>query len=397
MLVGQIAITAVLVIGGALFLKSFAALTREPLGFDPADGWSTSVSLSADRYKDPAAVRQYMATLLSEARAIPGVRDASIGTSSPLRSGWVVMAGTPAAPDAKGGLRTVYRAVSPSYFRTIGTPIVRGRSISDADVVGAPDVIVVNQEFVRQFMPDGDPIGRQVSLGGVHSPVQPFTATIVGIAANIKDVSPSGLTMPDVYAAFAQRPTPGAELVVRGNGGNESMPALMRAAAAKADPSIPVSTVSPLNRRVTLALQEDRFNFLLASGFSVASLLIAAMGIYGAMAYAAVARAREFGVRLALGAQPRRLLSGALWHSARFGVIGSAIGVAAALAVARWTGDALYLVPGKHNGLLFNVKTTDPFVFTSAAIGIVLVALAAGFVPARRLAKIDPVTILRAD
>jgi predicted permease len=397
MLVGQIALTVVLLIGGALFLKSFAALTREPLGFDPADGWSTSVSLSADRYKDPAAVRQYMDTLLAEARAIPGVREASIGTSSPLRSGWLVLANEPAAPAVNGGLRTVYRSVGPSYFRTIGTPIVRGRSLSEADVPGAPNAIVVNEEFVRQFMHDADPIGRQVVLGGVHSPVKPFTATIVGVAGNIKDVTLSGLNMPNVYAAFAQQPTPGAELVVRGNGGNESMPVLIRAAAAKADPSIPISTVSPIGRRVTLALQEDRFNFLLASGFAVASLLIAAIGIYGAMAYAAVARAREFGVRLALGAAPKRLLTNALWHSARFGVIGGAIGVAAALGVSRWIGDALYLVPGQHNGLLFNVKTTDPAVFTSAAAGVVLVALAAGFIPAWRLAKIDPVKVLRAD
>jgi predicted permease len=397
MLVAQIALTVVLLIGGALFLKSFAALTREPLGFDPSDGWSTSVSLSADRYKDPGTVRHYTETLLAETRAIPGVRDAAIGTSSPLRSGWLVLANEPAGPAANGGLRTVYRSVSPTYFRAIGTPILRGRPLSDADVAGAPYAVVVNEEFVRQFIHDAEPLGRQVVLGGVHSPVKPFTATIVGVAGNIKDVTLSGLTMPNVYAAFAQQPTPGAELIVRGNGGSESMPALIRAAAAKADPSIPISTVSPIGRRVTLALQEDKFNFLLASGFAIAALLIASIGIYGAMAYAAAARAREFGVRLALGAAPRRLLSNALWHSARFGVIGGAIGVSIALGVAKWLGDALYLVPGKHNGLLFKVQTTDPVVLVSAGLGIVAVAILAGFIPARKLATIDPAKILRAD
>jgi predicted permease len=397
LLVAQIALTVVLLIGGALFLKSFIALTRVPLGFDANDGWSMSVSLSGDRYKDRAVVRQYMATLLDEVRSIPGVRDASVGTSSPLRSGWLAYATEPTADESVAGLRTILRSVSPTYFRTVGTPITRGRPFTDADVAGAPSVAIVNERFVQSFFHGADPIGRQFIVGGSHSPVPKTTVTVVGVAANIKEVGINEVAFADIYLAFAQLTTPGGELVVRGNGNVETMPTQLRAAAAKADPSIPVSSVSPIGRRVAVALQEDRFNFILASGFAMAALLIAAIGIYGAMAYAAVARAREFGVRLALGAAPKRLLSNALWHSARFGVIGGVIGVAAALAVSRWIGDALYLVPGKHNGLLFNVKTTDPVVLASAGAGIVLVAIVAGFIPARRLSKIDPVKILRAD
>jgi putative ABC transport system permease protein len=397
MLVAQIALTVVLLIGGALFLKSFIALTRVPLGFDANDGWSMSVSLSADRYKDRALVRQYMDTLLAQVRSIPGVRSASVGTSSPLKSGWLAYATDPASTDETPGLRTILRSVGPTYFQTIGTPIVRGRAFTDADVTGAPSVAIVNEEFVKQFFKGADPIGRQFVVGGSHSPVPKTTVTVVGVAGNIKEVGFNEVAFADIYLSFAQLTTPGGELVVRGNGNVETMPAQLRAAAAKADPSIPISTVSPIGRRVAIALQEDRFNFVLASGFAVAALLIAGIGIYGAMAYAAVARAREFGVRLALGAAPQRLLRNALWHSARFGMAGAAIGVAVAIGAAKWIGDALYLVPGKHNGLLFNVKTTDPLVLGSAAAGMIVVALLAGFFPARRLARVNPVEALRGD
>jgi ABC-type antimicrobial peptide transport system permease subunit len=146
-----------------------------------------------------------------------------------------------------------------------------------------------------------------------------------------------------------------------------------------------------------VALQKDRFNLTLVTGFAVVAVLIGAIGIYGAMAYAAIARAREFGVRLALGASPSRLLRGALWHAARFGVTGAVLGVVGAIGAAIWIGDALYLVPGQHNGLLYNVSTTDPVALGTGAVGVIVVALIAGAIPARRLARVDPVKALRAE
>lgn len=397
LLVGQIALTVVLLVAGGLFLQSFTALTRMPLGFDPADGWTMSVTLSGDRYKDPALIRQYTTSLIQDVRAIPGVRSAALATSSPLRSGWVVRTTRPGAETADAGVQAIYRAIGPGYFSTIGTAITRGRAIDATDVAGAPNVAVVNQEFVHRVLHDEDPIGRQIALGGIHAPVKPTVVTIVGVAASIKEVGFNEVAFADIYVAFDQYPVPGGELLVRGNGADSAMPALLRAAAAKADPFVPVSSVSPMSRRVTVALQEDKFNFVLAIGFAVIALLVASIGIYGAMAYAASARAREFGVRLALGASPRMLMQKALSGAARFGVLGAGIGIALALALSRWIGDALYLVPGKHNGLLYGVQTTDPIALAGAAGSVLLVALVAGFIPARRLARVDPVKTLRAE
>jgi predicted permease len=400
LLIAQMALTVVLLAVGALFVKSFAAESRIPLGFDPADGWSVHVSLSDARYRDAGLVRQYVGALIERTRTIPGVRSAAVATSSPLLSGWLVLSSEPGAPLPAGGAgtRTIYRAVSPDYFRVISTPITRGRGFLGSDVAGAPDVAVVNEEFVQQVFHGANPIGRQVELSGARTlQVRSGIVTVVGVAANIREIELNEASFADIYVPFAQRTSTNVELIVRGNGDSGSMPALLRKAAGETDPAVPVSRIATIDRRVAVALQRDRFNLVLAAGFSVVALLIAAIGIYGAMAYAAIARAREFGIRLALGASPAGLFRRALCHAARFGVIGAALGLLCAYGAAVWIGDALYLVPGNHNGLLYDTRTTDPIALVGAAAGVILVALVSGAIPARRLARIDPVKTLRAD
>jgi ABC-type antimicrobial peptide transport system permease subunit len=220
---------------------------------------------------------------------------------------------------------------------------------------------------------------------------------IVGVAADIKEVGLNETKISDVYVPFAQQPTRGFELIVRGSGGRDSMAKDLRAAAVSADPSVPVTGLSTLDARVGQALSRERFNLILVAGFAIVAVLVGAIGIYGAMAYAATARWREFGVRLALGASPRRLLGAALWQAVRLGLIGGGLGVAGAIGIGIWIGSALYLVPGQHNGLLYNVTTTDPLALAGALGGIVLIALLAGALPARRVAHIDPVRALRSE
>jgi hypothetical protein len=370
------------------------------MGFDPTDGWSMYVSISNAKYRDDALARQYVDSLIEHARAIPGVRDAAAATSSPLLSGFGMVTTEPgmATSTDNPGTRTIYRAVTPDYFRTISTPIVRGRGFTTSDVTGAPDVAVVNESLVRQMFRDRDPIGRQIELKAARTAqVHAGVVTIVGVAANIKEVGLNEIDFADVYVPLAQRPANSLELLVRGNGSSAGMPEALRSAAAATDPDVPVSAIWAMDHRIDLALQPSRFNVTLVTGFAVVAVLIGAIGIYGAMAYAAVARAREFGVRMALGASPSRLLRGALWHAARFGVAGAAIGVTAAIGVAVWLGDALYLVPGKHNGMLYKVSTTDPVALGTAAVGVIVIALISGAIPARRLSRVDPVTTLRAD
>jgi predicted permease len=402
LLVSQIALTVILLAGAGIFLKSFVGLLHVPLGFDPASGWSARVTLGGPRYADDDQRRAYVAALTERALAIPGARDAAIATSSPLASGWLVTVSDarhpPSANEAVAGARSVYRAVSADYFRTIGTPLVRGRALAATDIAGAPDVAVINEQLARRLFPDEDPIGQSIDLVGSRgAPIRKGRLTIVGVAADIKEVGLNEVAFPDLYVPYAQRPAADIELLARGHGDDASMAAALRSAVAAVDATIPVTSVAPLSRRVAVATQTERFNLILVAGFAIAAVLIAAIGIYGALAYAATARWREFGVRLALGATPRALLGRMLWYAARLGLIGGIVGVAGALVVAISLGDALYLVPGQHEGMLFSVTTTDPLSLAAALIGIVTIALIAGVVPAWRVARIDPARVLRAE
>jgi predicted permease len=401
LLVAQIALTVILLAGAGIFLTSFVRLLHVPLGFDPASGWSARVTLGGPRYGDDDQRRAYATALTERARAVPGVRDVSIATSSPLASGWLVMvsdAGQAASAHDTGAVRSIYRAVSADYFRTIGTPLVHGRALAAMDIAGAPDVAVINEQLARRLFPNADPIGHAIDVVGSHgAPIRTGRLTIVGVAADIKEVGLNEIAFPDLYVSYAQRPSANIELLVRGHGDDASIAAALRSAAVAVDRTIPVTSVSPLMQRVASATQSERFNLILVAGFAIAAILIAAIGIYGAIAYAATARWREFGVRLALGATPRGLLRHVLWQAARLGLIGGMAGVAGTLFVAILLGDALYLVPGQHEGMLFGVTTTDPLSLAAALIGIVTTALIAGVVPAWRVARIDPARVLRAE
>jgi ABC-type antimicrobial peptide transport system permease subunit len=256
-------------------------------------------------------------------------------------------------------------------------------------------VAVVNEEFVRQVFGGLDPIGRSINYVSSRGLVARDTVTVVGVAAAVKNVRLNELSMPDLYLPYAQRPHVATELVVRGRGDAGVMAARLREAAI--DPHVPVTGVSSLQSRVDEAVQNERFFLIAVATFALLAVLTAAIGIYGAMAYAVTARWREFGVRLALGASPASLIGGTLWQSARLAMIGGGAGLTATLALSYWIGDALYLVPGSHNGLLYNTRTDDPVALVGAVMAILVLALIAAALPARRASRINPVHALRAD
>jgi predicted permease len=396
LLIAQLGLTLVLLAGASVFVKSFLALKQVPLGFDPTNAWSVHTAPSGPSYSTPAALRAYADDTVSRLQAIPGVRFVSVATTSPLGSGWIAYTkpGT-SAIDGDDGTRTLWRGIGPDYFRATGTRIVRGRGITSEDRADSLPVAVVNEGFARQAFAGVDPIGQAVSFLGVHNPLGRGTVTIVGVAENIKELFLNESVMPDIYMPFAQHPMSLVELLVRTDGPDPTMSATLRDTAATA--SVPVTLVSPLTRRVDRNLERDRFNVIVVGWFAATAVLMAMIGVYGAMAYVASARRREFAVRLALGATPRQVLSLGLWQAARFGVVGGLIGLGGALFLAMAIGDALYLVPGSHNGLLYDVKVTDPAALTCALVGVVALATIAGAVPARRSGQVDPSQALRGE
>jgi len=395
----QVALTMMLLFGAGVFLKSFAALTHVPLGFDPINAIALRVPLGGPRYSTAPAILAYADQLIEQARAVPGVQQAAIGSSSPLGSGplmRMIARGLP-RPAAGSEPRAIARAVTPAYFRTLGIRIVRGREFTAEDAPAAPHVAIVNESLARQLFGGDTPIGQTLDLvarsGQWAAPAQPVV--IVGVANNIKEVGLNEVDFGDIYLPFAQLPTTSIELVARASVPPAALTDALRQRAARIDPAMPVGSLSTFDARVSRALQGDRFNLMLIGSFAGLALVLAAIGIYGAIAYSVQARTRELGVRLALGAQPTRLVGAVLWQAGRLGLIGAALGLGATLALAVPLGNALYLVPGDHEGLLYGVTTTDPAALLIAGVGIVLMALVAGAFPARRVARVDPVLALR--
>jgi predicted permease len=402
LLAAQLALTVMLVSAAGIFFKSFVALTGVPLGFDPTDVISLRTTLTGPRYESDAQVRAYVDRLLEAARSVPGVIDAAVGTSTPLASGPAVYFVDPEqprpasvdAPDA------IIRAATPGFFRTLGIPIVRGRAFDDSDAAGAPRVAVVNEHLAGLLFGGTDAVGRRIELlPDARTPWtrRPGALLIVGLANDVKEVGLNEVKFAGIYVPFAQMPSAALELVARAGVPAATLAPDLRATAARVDPVVPIRRVSTFEQRVEAALQTDRFNLVMVTVFAGVALVLAAIGIYGAVAYAVQARTRELGVRLALGARPARLIGSAIWRAGRLGVAGGLAGLALTVASARLAGDALYLVPGSHNGVLYQVSMTDPAVLSLAFLGIVGVVLVAAALPARRVASVDPVRALRSE
>jgi putative ABC transport system permease protein len=400
LLSAQVALTVVLLAASGLFLKSYAALTHVSVGFDPVNRISVYVSLSGERYRTEDQQRAYAESLLQRAMTVPGIEQAIVATSSPLNSGHVVRfaAGREARPSRGNEPTAIIRATTPGYFGLLGIRLVRGREFSASDTAASPRVAIINEVLARRFFKDENPIGRTVDILPDQRSAwtrHPGELTIVGVAANAKEVGINEVEFNDIYVPFAQMPAPFMELIAKAGVPLASITAPLRTALGQIDPQTPLRRVTALDSRIDDALREDRFHLMVMAGFASIALLLAAMGIYGAVAYAAEHRRREFGVRLALGADGRRLVRIALGQALRIAAVGATVGLAMAGAIAKIVGTQLYLVPGVHNGLLFGVKTSDPIVLGGAALLLLVVTLAASAVPARRVALIDPVTSLR--
>jgi len=226
---------------------------------------------------------------------------------------------------------------------------------------------------------------------------RPGVVLVVGVVPNSKDVGLNEIEFGNLYLPFAQAPAPGLEILAKTTATTGPIVDAIRRVVADVDPVLPVTRVQTLEARLTTALQGDRFNLWLIGSFAAIGILLATVGIYGAMACAVRERTREFGVRLALGQPPGALVRATLWQSARLGLIGTAFGLVLVLVLARMLGSALYLVRGEHNGILYGVSTTDPMAIAAGALALISIATLAGVLPAREATRVDPLIALRQE
>lgn len=399
----QISLTVVLLAGAAIFLKSFVALTRMPLGFEPTNVAVLRVTLSGPRYESTDAWRGFADRIEQQVRQVPGVRSVALATSSPLASGavaYVAHSDRPAPPPGED-TRVIFRAVTPQYFSALGIGIRRGRAFSAADAPGAHRVAIVDETLAVGLFGEGvDPVGKVLDLlprGRSTWVTPPGPLQIVGLIDDPKEVGFNEVPFAGLYVPLAQMPASRLEVIVRMDMAPATALSALRASAAETDPAIPITSASTLETRVDRALQGDRFNLLLVASFAIIALVLAAIGVYATTAYNIQTRTREFGIRLALGALPSSLVKAAIWSSGRLALVGALAGLVATLALARVLGTALYLVPGEHNGLLYGVTTTDPAMLAAALVGVLITTLVAAAIPTRQVARVDPVSALRAE
>ena len=380
----QFALSFVLLIGAGLLLKSFQRLQSVDLGFSPEKLLTMSVSLPSRKYSKPEQSLQFYQSLIDRLRSLPGVRAASLATSLPFGGGgntdnFIVEGHEPATGDE--GVQGQLLAMTPGNLQAMGIPLLRGRDFLESDKSDTQPVAIVDDTLARMYWPDGDAVGKRVETTGDMQ-----WMTIVGVVGGIKESDLAERLQPHIYAPIAQSPTLVAKLVIRTEGAPNSTIGAVRTAVSGLDPDIPVYSIRSMNDVIGRTLNSQRLMNLLLTSFSVLALLLAAVGIYGTMSLYVGSRRNEFGIRLALGAQPGVLLRLVLREGMQLIAAGIAIGVGGALALTRAIAS-----------LLFEVSPTDPVVFTGVPLLLLFVALAACFIPARRASRVDPMVALRCE
>jgi hypothetical protein len=274
---------------------------------------------------------------------------------------------------------------------------VAGRDVTELDAPGGHRIAIINEHLARRFFPGESPIGHTLLLlpGAGARWVGQGPVEIVGVVSNVKDVGFNEVDFNNIYVPFAQNPAPAIGVYAHTAVPPTDVAPLVRQALARLDRNLPAMGVQSMEQRVSNALRGDRFNLLLVSSFAGLATLLAAVGIFGAMASSMAQRRQEFGLRMALGADRHAVLALALGQALRLATAGTALGVLIVLIAARLLGDALYVVQGQHEGVVYGARLANPVTLAAAAIAILLVAAAAGLVPARRATNVNPVIALR--
>ena len=382
LIVSSIALATVMLVGAVLVGTSFRRLMQTDLGFTPERVLTASLVLPEDEY-DYGRSAAFFARLMPRLATIPGVSAAGAVNLAPFSGGNTRMdfvpGGTPPA-DPSAFRAASWRAVTPDYFRAIGIPLVRGRFFDRTDTPDAAGVVVINRAMARLGWPDGDPVGRQVTLSNTR------VMTVIGIVGDSRDLAIDSVPAPAMYFAHAQLPWQAMWLTVRTAGDPMSVATAVQREVREVDPNLPLARVGPLMSLVRDDAAEPRLTMLVFGIFGAAALVLATVGLYGLMSYAVAQRTREIGVRVALGAAPGRVARMVIGQGLLTGLVGVALGLAAAAVLSR-----------SLRGILYEVRPTDPVAFMAVALLLLAVAVLASAFPARRAARSDPMQALRSE
>jgi putative ABC transport system permease protein len=381
--VAELALALVLLVGAGLFMRTLSNIRGVDPGFRPENLLSAFVAPPALGYEKPPQVRTFYRSLLERLEGLPGVEHAAIVSVLPFSgndtdTGFLIE-GRP-KPANPGDRPTAWvRMVSASFQRTMGIPVEAGRFLEPTDRENVERVAVINRALANQYWPDENPIGRRIFAG--ETPI-----TIVGIVGDVRHRSLQEAPRGQMYLSYEQFGIRGMTVVLKAAGNPTALVPALREAVAALDPNLPLSSIATMDTLMAESIALPRMITLLMSAFAGASLLLAAIGIYGLMAYTVTLRTQEFGVRMALGAASSDVLGLVLGQAARLAVVGILAGAAASYAAARLIAT-----------LLFGVTPSDMLTFGTTAALLGSITLVASYIPARRAIRVDPVAALRAE
>lgn len=382
LVVAEVAVALVLMTGAGLLIKSFARLMQVNPGFESRSLLTFPINLPKVRYSKPEQQVQFYQQLLERVKAVPAVQSAGLVSDLPLGAvtPYYFFCPEGIACQGIGKDPVVARSqVSPDYFQTLHTPLIRGRFFTDQDVTGNSNVVIVNQSLADRYWPNQDPIGKH--LANSRDKIQ---REIVGVVADVKFNSLSAPNTEEMFLPIEQVGWPAATLVVRSTSGRAALVGAVRQQIAQLDPTLPVSGILSMDEVVSTSVAQPRLIMQFVGIFAGLALLLAAVGIYAVMAYSVTQRRQEMGIRMALGAQPRHILQLVVGHGMGLTLVGVALGIAASFGLTRLLAS-----------LLFGTGATDPLAFSVATVLLAATALLACYVPARRATRLDPMLALR--
>ena len=389
LIVAEVTLAVILLIGAGLMVKSFLRLQTVDPGFNPSQVAAFDLSLFGERYKDFERVRQFFRDTRERLAKLPGIHSVAAISNLPLGGSenlaYLFIEGAP-MPAPGDRILAENRKATPGYFNTMGVTLVRGRDFNDQDASDKPIVCIVNETVARKFFSGVDPLGKRVRLGsGTPDEANNPFYTIVGIARDVRGYALEVKPKPQVYLPLEQNTDNEMTFVVRADQGQAgALERAIRAEMKALDPTLPLANFRTMEHLVANAVARPRFDTFLLNLFAAAALLLTIVGLYGVVAHGVNQRTREIGIRLALGAGERTILSLIIKQGIRPALAGLAIGIAGALVLTRFLANQLY-----------EIQPGDPVTFLSVALVLLAVVFLACYFPARRATKIDPMEALR--
>ncbi|HVG29686.1 MAG TPA: ABC transporter permease [Pyrinomonadaceae bacterium] len=386
LVVSEVALSLVLLIGAGLLAQSFKRLLDVTPGFDAKNLVTMDVVPRRSRYPEEPQRVQFFKDFAEQASRLPGVRGVGLVDPLPLNGNFEawdfqIEGRAPFAPGEQNDADR--RVVNGDYFRVMGIPLRRGRTFDDRDRKEAPQVLVVNDTFARQFFPGDDPLGKRIVFGG--GPAGGTAREIVGVVGDVRHAGLDEPATPEFYVPYTQVLTARLTVVARSASDDTAgVAGALRGVIRRTDKDSPVYNVRTMEELLAASVAKRRFNMILLGGFAAVALVLAALGIYGVISYTVTQRTHEIGVRVALGAQPGDVVRMILSQGMRLTLLGVGVGLLGASALTR-----------VMSGLLFGVSATDPVTFGGVALLLAGVAFVSCLLPARRATKVDPMIALR--